>query len=177
MSSFKILKLITLLFISSFFLNACNGKFPGADARKYPTDPKKRVAQNVAEGKGFRLMEVGGSKAGVFEFASSNELWRASLDTIDFMPLASVNYSGGIIITDWYSTDQTSNESIKISIRFLTNEIRSDALDIKVFNKKCLLQLNCTISEKTGNLVPELKGKILKTAAIYAKEKREKNKK
>ena len=78
---------------------------------------------------------LGGSKGGVFEFASSNELWRASLDTIDFMPLASVNYSGGIIITDWYSTDQTSNESIKISIRFLTNEIRSDALDIKVFNK------------------------------------------
>ena len=177
MPSFKILKLTTFLLIVSFFLNACSG-MPGADARKYPADPKKRVAQNVAQGKGFTLMNsMGGSKGGVFEFASSNELWRASLDTIDFMPLASVNYSGGIIITDWYSTDQTSNESIKISIRFLTNEIRSDALDIKVFNKKCLTQLNCTISEKTGKLVPELKGKILKTAAIYAKEKRERNKK
>ena len=177
MSSFKILKLITFLIASSLFLNACNGKLPGADARKYPTDPKKRVEQNMADGKGFRLMDTMSNRGGVFEFASSNELWRASLDTIDFMPLASVNYGGGIIITDWYSTDQTSNESIKISIRFLTNEIRSDALDIKVFNKKCLLQLNCTTSEKTGNLVPELKGKILKTAAIYAKEKRERNKK
>ena len=178
MPSFKILKLIFFIFISSLFLNACNGKLPGADARKYPADPKKRVAQNVAEGRGFRLMDTMGSKnGGVFEFASSNELWRASLDTIDFMPLASVNYSGGIIITDWYSTDQASNESIKISIRFLTNEIRSDALDIKVFNKKCLTQLNCTISEKTGNLVPELKGKILKTAAIYEKEKKEKDNK
>ena len=177
MPSFKILKLTTFLLIASFFLNACNG-MPGADARKYPADPKKRVAQNVAQGKGFTLMNsMGGSKGGVFEFASSNELWRASLDTIDFMPLASVNYSGGIIITDWYSTDQTSNESIKISIRFLTNEIRSDALDIKVFNKKCLTQLNCTISEKTGKLVPELKGKILKTAAVYEKEKKEKKKK
>ena len=85
-------------------------------------------------------MDLGKSRGGTFEFASSNELWRASLDTIDFMPLASVNYSGGIIITDWYSTDQNSNESIKISIRFLTNEIRSDALDIKVFNKKCVTQ-------------------------------------
>jgi len=178
MPSFKILKLILFIFISSLFLNACNGKLPGADARKYPPDPKKRVAQNVAEGRGFRLMEtIGSNNGGVFEFASSNELWRASLDTIDFMPLASVNYSGGIIITDWYSTDQTSNESIKISIRFLTNEIRSDALDIKVFNKKCLTQLNCTISEKTGNLVPELRDKILKTAAIYEKEKKEKKKK
>ena len=178
MPSFKILKLILFIFISSLFLNACNGKLPGADARKYPADPKKRVAQNVAEGRGFRLMDtMGRNNGGVFEFASSNELWRASLDTIDFMPLASVNYSGGIIITDWYSTDQTSNESIKISIRFLTNEIRSDSLDIKVFNKKCLTQLNCTISEKTGNLIPELKGKILKTAAIYEKEKKEKKKK
>jgi hypothetical protein len=78
MSSFKILKSITFLFIASFFLNACNGKFPGADARKYPSDPKKRVEQNMAQGKGFRLMDtMGGDKGGVFEFASSNELWRA----------------------------------------------------------------------------------------------------
>ena len=176
MPSFKIIKLTAFLITVSFFLNACNG-IPGADARKYPADPKKRVEKNMAQGKGFRLMDtIGEAKGGVFEFASSNELWRASLDTIDFMPLASVNYSGGIIITDWYSTDQTSNESIKISIRFLTNEIRSDALDIKVFNKKCLSQSNCTISEKTGNLIPELKGKILKTAAIYEEEKKEKNK-
>ena len=176
MSSFKIIKLTAFLITVSFFLNACSG-IPGADARKYPADPKKRVEKNMAQGKGFRLMDtMGGAKGGVFEFASSNELWRASLDTIDFMPLASVNYSGGIIITDWYSTDQTSNESIKISIRFLTNEIRSDALDIKIFNKKCLSQSNCTISEKTGNLIPELKGKILKTAAIYEEEKKEKKK-
>ena len=176
MPSFKIIKLTAFLITVSFFLNACSG-IPGADARKYPADPKKRVEKNMAQGKGFRLMDtIGEAKGGVFEFASSNELWRASLDTIDFMPLASVNYSGGIIITDWYSTDQTSNESIKISIRFLTNEIRSDALDIKVFNKKCLSQSNCTISEKTGNLIPELKGKILKTAAIYEEEKKEKKK-
>ena len=93
------------------------------------------------------------------------------------MPLASVNYSGGIIITDWYSTDQASNESIKISIRFLTNEIRSDALNIKVFNKKCLAQFNCIISEKNGNLITELKEKILKTAALYKAEKKKKNSK
>jgi hypothetical protein len=178
MPSLITFKLTVFLFISSIFLNGCGGKLPGADARKYPADPKKRIEQNIAQGKGFRLMDkVGKGNSGVFEFASSNELWRASLDIIDFMPLASVNYSGGIIITDWYSTDQTSNESIKISIRFLTNEIRSDALDIKVFNKKCLTQLNCTISEKTGNLSSELKGKILKTAAIYEKNKKQKKKK
>ena len=166
---YKTLKTIFILLLSSTLLYSCGGKLPGADARKYDPDPKKRIKKNLEEGRGFRLggMMKGG---GTFEFASSNELWRASLDIIDFMPLASVNYSGGIIITDWYSTNQDSNESIKISIRFLTNEITSSSLDIKVFNKKCEKLSNCIISEKTGNLVDELKSKILKTAAIYKQE-------
>jgi hypothetical protein len=177
MISFKNINITLFLLVSSTLLISCGGKLPGADARKYDPDPKKRVAKNLEEGRGFRLSEVGKSGGGVFEFASSNELWRASLDTIDFMPLASVNYSGGIIITDWYSTDQNSNESIKISIRFLTNEIRSDALDIKVFNKKCVTQSNCVTSKKEGGINIELKTKILKTASIYKAEKKKKNSK
>ena len=176
MISYKNLKIIFILFISSILLNSCGGKLPGADARKYDPDPKKRVAKNLSEGRGFRLSEsFNKSGGGVFEFASSNELWKASLDTIDFMPLASVNYSGGIIITDWYSTDQTSNESIKISIRFLTNEVRSDSLDIKVFNRKCKTANSCIISEKEGSLISELKGKIIRTAAIYEKQIKDKD--
>ncbi len=179
MFSIKFFKILIIVFIFPLFLSSCNGKLPGADARKYDPDPKKRVKKNIEEGRGFKLMDsignIGGT--GIFEFASSNELWRASLDTIDFMPLTSVNYSGGIIVTDWYSTDQNSNESIKISIRFLTNEIRSDALNIKVFNRKCLMGSNCVISEKSGDLIPELKSKILKTAAIYEEEKKEKKEK
>ena len=115
---------------------------------------------------------MGGAKSkkgGDFEFASSNELWKASLDTIDFMPLASANYSGGIIITDWYS-GENQNESIKVSIRFLSNEVRSDALDIKVFYKKCALNESCAISEKSGKLVNELNKKILQKAAVYKKQ-------
>jgi hypothetical protein len=159
-----------------FVLNGCNGKLPGADARKYPADPKKRIEQNIKEGKAFRLMDLNNNKSGgTFEFASSNELWRASLDVIDFMPLTSVNYSGGIIITDWYSDEQNQNESIKISIRFLTNEIRSDALDIKVFNRKCVNNLmNCKITETNKILVTELKKEILKKATIYKSKKKDK---
>ena len=178
MNSINVLKTIIFSILLLSFLNSCGGGFPGADARKYPDDPELRVKKNLEEGRGFRLsdkMDKLGS-GGVFEFASSNELWRASLDTIDFMPLTSVNYSGGIIITDWYSTDENSNESIKISIRFLTNEIRSDALDIKVFNKKCLSGSNCVTSEKRGDITTELKSKILKTAAVYAAEKKLKDK-
>ena len=177
MISFKSLNITLLFLVSSTLLISCGGKLSGADARKYSKDPAKRVAKNMEEGKGFRFSGANKSGGGVFEFASSNELWRASLDTIDFMPLASVNYSGGIIITDWYSTDQNSNESIKISIRFLTNEIRSDSLDIKVFSKICKAQLNCITSEKKGNLVNELKSKILKTAAVYAARTKKENSK
>ena len=122
-------------------------------------------------------MDLAKPKGGVFDFASSNGLWRASLDVIDFMPLSSVNYSGGIIITDWYSENNNQNESIKISIRFMTNEIRSDALKIKVFNRKCSNNLlNCKISETEGVLVAELKKEILKKATIYKKQDKEKKK-
>ena len=174
MTSFKYIRLLIILVMSSFFLSACGGKFPGADARKNPADPKERIKKNVADGKGFTFDSKLGKNGGVFEFASSNELWRASLDILDFMPLASVNYSGGIIITDWYSNDKSSKESIKISIRFLSNEVRSDALDIKIFTRICVDLSNCVVSEKTGNIASELKVKILKTAAIYKSENKKK---
>ena len=172
------LKIIFILLLFSTLLSGCKG-MPGGDARKFPDDPKLRIKKNLEEGRGFNTSKFlnGSERGGVFEFASSNELWRASLDIIDFMPLTSVNYSGGIIVTDWYSAEQSSNESIKISIRFLSNKIRSDALNIKVFNKKCLTQSNCVITEKIGNITVELKEKILKTAAIYEKQKKQKKKK
>ena len=173
MLSKKFTILITFLCLNLFLLNSCG---TGVDARKYPPDPKLRVQKNLEEGRGFRLMDMGKKKSGgTFDFASSNELWRASLDTIDFMPLASANYSGGIIITDWYSDGNNANESLKISIRFLTNEIRSDALDIKVFYKKCAQYVNCKITDTTGKIVTELKKKILAKATIYAKQNKDKN--
>ena len=168
-------KSLLLYLFLPFFIYSCNGKLPGADARKIPYDPKERVKRNLEQGKGFRLDDAfGNKKTGNFEFASSNPLWQASLDTIDFMPLSSANYSGGILITDWYSDDQNSNESIKITIRFLTNEVRSDALDIKVFYKKCDNINNCKVVEQEGNLKVELNKEILKKAAIYKEQQKDK---
>ena len=150
MISIKLLKNTLIVCFLGLFLHSCNGKLPGGDARKFPDDPKLRVKKNLEEGRGFRLNTVLTPKGGVFDFASSNELWRASLDAIDFMPLVSANYSGGIIITDWYSNDVNSNESIKITIRFLTNEIRSDSVDIKIYNNRCSNNLlNCEIIKLT----------------------------
>ena len=168
----KIIAILTLL-LSLFYLNSC-GIYRPVDAREYPPDPKLRVKKNLEEGRGFRLMG-GDKKGGVFDFASSNELWRATLDTIDFMPLVSANYSGGIIITDWYNDSNSPNQSIKITIRFLSNEIRVDALDIKVFTKNCYASMDCKITENKGILGNELKKKILEKAALYAKANKDKN--
>ena len=173
MFSKKTIKLTLFLTFLPFWLSSCG---TGVDAKKYPPNPELRVKKNIEEGRGFNLNNsLKKNTSTNFEFASSNELWRASLDVIDFMPLSSVNYSGGIIISDWYSNNQNSDESIKISIRFLTNEIRSDALDIKIFKKICKTDVGCKISEGYDNLITELKRKILKNAKIYEEKSKDKN--
>ena len=144
-------------------LNSCQAlKYKPTKAGEVPPNADDRVQKNMEEGRGFRLMSINKQKGGTFDFASSNELWKASLDTIDFMPLVSANYSGGIIITDWYNDGSSNNQSVKISIRFLSNEIRSDALDIKIFTKNCSTYVECKIYENKGNLIFELKKSILK---------------
>ena len=172
----KIHKNFILLISLILFLTGCKNGLPGADARKVSYDPKERVKKNLEEGKGFRFNDVVNNRGSRnFEFASSNELWRASLDTIDFIPLASANYSGGVIITDWYSDSNNPKESIKIVIRFLTNEIRSDALNIKTFYKSCKSMSECVVLEKNGTLVKELQKEILKLATKYKEEDIKKN--
>ena len=150
---------------------ACSNGLKGSDARKIEPNVKDRQRQNIEEGRGFRLgSAIGRKNSGTFDFASSNELWRASLDTLEFMPLSLANYSGGIIVTDWYSSGNDNKESVKISIRFLSNEIRSDALSIKIFYKKCSIQESCQILDRTDALSSDIEKKILTKAAIYEKE-------
>ena len=169
-----------LFFLIFFTLSSCakEGFFKTGDARKNPPDPDLRVKKNLEEGKGFRLsnaMGMGGNKGTNFEFASSNGLWRASLDVLDFMPLTSANYSGGVIITDWYSEQGNPNESIKITIRFLSNEVRSDAIDVDIFYKKCVAVNNCKINKQDGQLKKEITKQILAKAAVYQKQLKDKN--
>jgi len=172
----KIISTITIYFFIFQTLVSC-GIYRPVDAKKYPPQPELRVKNNIEEGKGFRLMTgFGNNKGGKFEFANANPLWRASLDTIDFMPLLSVDYGGGIIITDWYG-EENENDAIKITIQFLSNEIRSDSLNIKVFKKKCTNLSNCKVMQSQSDINQELRVAILKKAAQYKLEDTEKNKK
>lgn len=162
-STFLILFIITF----SFLLNSC-GIYRPTDARKVSPNPDERVRQNIEEGKGFRLLKKN-KQSGEFDFATSNELWRATLETLDFLPLTTADYGGGIIITDWYNNSDNSNESLKISIRFLTNEIRSDAIAVKIFKKDCSVIESCKVSSIENNLNTEIKLAILKKATLFKK--------
>ena len=161
-------------FLILFFLTSCGGIWDPADARKVPTNAKDRVAKNIKEGRGMKLL--GKKNSGTFQFASSNPMWRASLDVLDFLPLTNASYSGGVIITDWYSDDSSGkkNEAIKISVKFLSNEIRPDAINIKVYKKNCQAFENCKITNSESSLINELKIAILKKASQLDKADRAK---
>jgi hypothetical protein len=161
---FKNLVLISLFFTILFTLNSC-GMYRKTDAREIPTNANDRVIKNVKEGRGFKIGNVGNRRgSGNFGFASSNPLWRASLEKLNFAPLNNVDYAGGIIVTDWFS-NENSNEEIKITIRFLTNEIRSDAINVIIHKKTCSTQNNCKTTKIDNNLNSEIKFEILKKAA------------
>lgn len=73
----------------------------------------------------------GGSGLGVNSF-----LWRASLDTISFMPLSSADPFGGVIITDWYTPPETPDERFKMSVYILGRELRADGIKVAVFRQR-----------------------------------------
>ena len=158
------------------FLNSC-GIWDPADARKVSPNADERVKKNLEEGKGITL--GGALKGGKtrYQFASSNPMWRATLEILDFLPLSNVDYSGGIITTDWYNEGTSTNESIKITIRFLTNEIRADGLKVIVHKRKCNSQQKCTVKKISSALEYELQVAILKKAAIFEKEYRRSSRK
>ena len=145
-------------------------KWDPADARTVSPNADERARKNVEEGKGFSIMgSLGSGGKTSYQFASSNPMWRATLEILDFLPLANVDYSGGIITTDWYNEGTASDESIKITVRFLTNEIRADGLKIIVHKKHCNVQQVCSVKKISSVLENELQAAILNKAAIFEK--------
>ena len=159
--------LILLLLV---FLNSCgSGFFKRSDVKDNPVNVNDRVRKNIEEGRGIRF-GIGGKKGGVFDFASANELWRASVETLDFVPLVNASYSGGIIITDWFNGGGEDNRDLKITVRFLSNEIRSDAIKIIVHERVCA-KINCTTNWIDSKISNEIQLAILKKAALLEKNK------
>jgi len=176
MSKKYFLKLFLLLFVMSV-LSSCGAFRPKkVDARETPITGQERARKNISEGRGISLGNLGRSRGTTYEFSTSNPMWRASLEVLDFLPLNTVDYSGGVIITDWYSDGAESNASIKITVRFLSNEIRSDSVKIAVHQKRCAGQNNCTVNKISSKIEEELIKSIIKNAAVIEKESKAKKK-
>jgi len=171
----QIILKFTFVITFSIFLQSCEAlKFKRSDVKDNPINDADKREKNIREGKGI---SIGGGKkgSGVFDFATSNEMWRASMEILDFVPLATADYGGGVIITDWYKDDLNSKESIKIMINFLSNEIRADGLKVKVYKKVCDNNQNCNTQLMASSLENEIKLAVLKKAAQIKTKDRKKN--
>tara|TARA_B100001996_G_C18516053_1_gene537405 strand:- start:80 stop:610 length:531 start_codon:yes stop_codon:yes gene_type:complete len=176
MKKIQTFKNLTLLFVF-FTLLSCGG-FKKVDQRQMPDGGEAKAAKNVREGKGISIGGALKKRGTTYEFSTSNPMWRASLETLDFLPLTTVDYSGGIIITDWYSDSSGNNESIKISLRFLANEIRSESLKVIIHKKTCSVNQNCKVSLLSQSKIRnELHSTILRKAALLEEESKKKKKK
>ncbi len=161
------MKFFLIIISLIYFLSSC-GIYRPTDARVISPNADDRVRKNIEEGRGFRLSTSLGKGNGNFLFASSNPMWRATLDRLSFVPLNVVDYSGGVIITDWYSSN--SNDQIKITIRFLANEIRSDALKVIIHKKNCKTLNDCSVTEISNSTNNDIRLAILKKAAEIEKK-------
>ena len=173
---YRKLSRIFIIITLSLSLVSCGG-FKKVDQRKMPDGAKAKARKNIEEGKGVSIAGLGkGMRQTSYEFSTSNPMWRASLETLDFLPLATVDYSGGIIITDWYSDNSSPTaDSIKISLRFLANDVRSESLKVTVHKKSCSSNLNCKVSLlSNAKISQELHSTIIRKAALLEKQSKKK---
>ena len=168
----KFYKLLALTIIAILALNSCKALKPKwVDTRKVPTDARERARKNIEEGRGVSLGNLGNKKT-TYQFSSSNPMWRASLEVLDFIPLTTVDYSGGVIITDWYN-DNAGNDAIKVTVRFLSNEVRTNSIKVTVHRKRCSVNQTCKVELFKSRIQQELIASILREAAILEKQKKE----
>ena len=156
---------VLLIFIFLLLLNCSKTDPITGEKILIEPNPQKKAAETASKGGGI-FGDINNKKGSTntFEFASSNILWRATLKNLEFLPLLNADYSGGVIIYDWYSEKPNSNEQIKVSIRFLSNELRSDSIKVLIHKKTCDENNRCITTLLNNNLPDEIKEKILFTA-------------
>ena len=164
-------KIIVYFFLFSVLVSCGKGFFKKVDTRKVPISGPERAKQNIKEGKGVGLGSMMGRKGSTnYEFSTSNPMWRATLDILDFLPLSTVDYSGGIIISEWYTDETNKNQALKITVRFMSNVIQTNSLKITVHRKKCSVNQSCNVELFESRIQEELIASILKEATILEKQ-------
>jgi len=167
------IKIIACFFLFSLIVSCGKGFFKKVDTREVPISGPERAKKNVREGRGVGLGQImGGSRSTNYEFSTSNPLWRATLDILDFLPLSTVDYSGGVIISDWYTDSSDDSQALKITVRFLSNVVQTNSVKVTVHRKKCSVNQSCNVELFKSRIQEELVASILKEAAILEKQKK-----
>ena len=166
------IKIIALFFLFSSVVS-CGG-FKKVDTRKVPISGPERAKKNVREGRGVGLGQIVGKARSStnYEFSTSNPMWRATLDILDFLPLSTVDYSGGVIISDWYTDNSNKDQALKVTVRFLSNTIQSNSIKVTVHRKKCSVNQTCNVELFKSRIQEELIASILKEATILKKQQK-----
>ena len=172
--SFAVICSLLLLFsCSSKNIDAVTGK-----DTSYEIDPQKRAKEYARQGGGlFGDINNKKSSGTTYDFATSNVLWRATLKSLDFLPLINADYSGGIIVYDWYSDRENSNEQIKITVKFLNNELRTDSIQVTAHKKICEDSGKCTTKKLDDKFSNDIKDTIITSARSLRIEETKKEKK
>lgn len=136
------------LVLISFTLAGCGGEEGLRSEAKYPTGADRGAeGQDIyaepgsifgSSGDGITLFGDKKRKGpdGGSGMAINSYLWRASLDTVSFMPLSSADPFGGVIITDWYQPEDTPEERFKANVFILSRELRTDGVTVKLFRQE-----------------------------------------
>ncbi len=154
--------------VAALALSACS-MFRGDDSGQ------SRADDNAGRGGGVTLggggggggNDGGGRRRGDAGIGVNAYLWRASLDTLNFMPLTSADPFGGIIITDWYSAPTTPNERFKATVYILDTRLRADALNVSIFR-----QVNTNGSWSDATVDPDTEVQIENAILQRARELR-----
>ena len=162
------LKIASFYLLIVGFLFSCSASVDPVtgERRTYELNEKERIKQNVEKGGGI-FGDLGkSSKETTFSFGTSNVLWRATLKSLDFMPLASIDYAGGILVTDWYSENANPQERIKIMVRFLSNELRTDSVVVIAHKMNCNAQGVCSTTILNEKFNDSIKDTIINAARL-----------
>lgn len=168
MINFKLPKSILFIFLVFLILQGCAGKKKEdqeiANILKKSNEPPKDLKERVQESKSGIIFNRDKGEAQA-AFASNNILWRATLKSLDFVPLNSADYAGGVIVTDWYSPSLNSSSSIKITVNFLSNALSSSSIEVNGYEKLCdKSSFNCSTKKTSADFNSKIKNKILSTA-------------
>ena len=166
------------IFIIIVFFSHCTKTDPITGEKVLIETDSGKKSREFVDKQGGLFGDIGGrNKNTTFEFGTSNVLWRATLKSLDFLPLLNADYSGGIIIYDWYVQANNPKEQIKISVQFLNNELRSDSIKITAHKKICDNADRCYNSTTDQNFANSIKENIIASARILKIEEAKKEKK